>query len=136
MTIKELMKLTSCYDYDIADEISDFYNCFVVNENEGDNNDSYDRLMDLFASSIEAVKVCKNGAMLVKLTEYINEHIEAFNKFMNEENKDCYKPKNYIKQFTIDDEGFYDLYINTMASLINGNYCDKDYTKLYNYLRA
>ena len=66
------------------------------------------------------------------ISEYIKKNIVAFNRFMNEENDEKFQPQHYEE---IDDETFYDLYLNTFENLVAGNYADEDYEKLLRYLK-
>ena len=50
---------------------------------------------------------------------------------MRECNSEYYQPNDKV---TMDDEEFYDLYINTFANLINGYYDEEDYELLYDLL--
>ena len=84
-----------------------------------------------FANEIEMVNYKENWYSCCKVSEFIQKHRMAFDKFMKEVNNERYQPDDKV---TIDDEEFCDLYLITFESLVCGNYADKDYELLYELL--
>ena len=123
-------------DKDICDNIFDYLNYFTCSK-ENEAYDNYDLLMIYFAKHIQVLSI-NDIAICCDISNFINKHKRVFDKFMNEENREQYTPKWFKKTFNqivkIDDEEFYDLYMMTFSSLINGNYSDRQYKKLLDYL--
>ena len=131
MKLMDFMKFTGKYGFDIADVDFDWGNYFEVPE-EVENDDYYDKCMIFFAENITMVNYQENWYSGCKIGEFLMNYEDAFTTFMNEENRYEYRPENF--DFEIGDEDWYELYIMTFESLINGNYCEEDYEKLYTYL--
>lgn len=129
-TLLDAYKLSKKLDLnlDLADDTFDWCNCYEINEIPKDN---YDKCMLKFGE-MRCVDM-NSGYIICDICEYIDQHRKAFDKFMNEENKDCFKPMNYDR-VEVDEEEFFDLYLTTFESLLNGNYCEEDYEKLNKYL--
>lgn len=135
ITLYETLRLKDFDGFDIADDIFDWGNYFECGESLEKSEDYYDKLMVLFALNIEVVKYQENWYTICKVAEFISKHSKAFTKFMNENNREDYQPKNYKgEKITLDNDLFYDLYIMTFESLINGNYCESQYKELYELL--
>lgn len=130
MKIYEFMKFANSDGFDIADEIFDWCNFFGVDLHKQANS-SYDVVMVYFANNIEMVNYRENWYSCCKVSEFIQSHRKAFDKFMRMVNNEQYQPDDTV---TIDDEEFYDLYLMTFENLINGNYAEKDYELLYDLL--
>lgn len=130
MTIYEFMKFSDKDGFDIADEIFDWANYFGIDLHNTEK-DSYDVVMVYFANNIEMVCYRENWYSSCKVSEFIQKHRKAFDEFMRTTNNESYQPKEDV---TIDDEEFYDLYLMTFESLINGNYAEEDYEWLYDLL--
>ena len=131
MTIYEMFIFCELEDTDICDVKYDFANNFACYTKKGDCKDYYDKLMRMFATQIECEHYRPKWYSPCYITEYIEKNIDVFNKFMNEENNESFRPKNYTD---IDDETWYDLYMETFKNLINGNYSERQYEKLYKML--
>ena len=130
MKIYEFMKFSNKWGFDIGDEIFDWGNYFEV-DNYNTSKDSYDTLMVYFANNIEMVNYNEDWYSCCKISEFIQAHRKAFDKFMVECNNKYYQPNDKV---SMDDEEFFDLYISTFANLINGNYAVEDYELLYELL--
>ena len=130
MKIYEFMKFTNKWGFDIGDETFDWGNYFEV-DHYSLEKDSYDVLMVYFANNIEMVNYTEDWYSCCKVSEFIQSHRQAFDKFMVECNNEHYQPNNEV---SMDDEEFYDLYLMTFENLINGNYADEDYELLYDLL--
>ena len=130
MKIYEFMKFSNKWGFDIGDEVFDWGNYFEV-DNYSMEKDSYDILMVFFANNIEMLNYNEDWYSCCKVSEFIQSHRKAFDKFMEKCNSEYYQPNDKV---TMDDEEFYDLYINTFANLINGNYAEEDYELLYDLL--
>jgi hypothetical protein len=132
MKIYEFMKFSNKWGFDISDEIFDWGNYFEVDNNLTlQKADFYDIVMVYFANNIEMVNYNEDWYSCCKVSEFIQKHRKAFDKFMEDCNSEYYKPNENV---TIDDEEFFDLYISTFANLINGNYAEEDYELLYDLL--
>lgn len=133
MTIYELLSFVEGIEgIDIGDDVFDFVTHIDCKLKKGECNDNYDFCMRYFCTQIELSCYRPNWYSNAFISEFIKKHINAFNKFMNEENADNFKPQNYDE---IDDDLFYDLYLNTFENLVTGGYADSDYEKLLRYLK-
>jgi hypothetical protein len=130
MTIYEFMLFSREDGFDIADNIFDWGNYFGVDLHPYEQ-DSYNVLMIYFANNIEMVNYNKNWYSSCKVSEFIQSHRQAFDKFMRMVNNENYQPDDSV---TFEDEEFCDLYLSTFESLINGNYAEEDYELLYELL--
>ena len=130
MKIYEFMKFSNKWGFDIGDEVFDWGNYFEVNDGLS-SEDFYDVVMVYFANNIEMVNYNEDWYSCCKVSEFIQSHRKAFDKFMEKCNSKYYQPNDKV---TMDDEEFYDLYINTFVNLINGNYAEEDYELLYELL--
>ena len=128
MKIYEFMKFSNKWGFDIGDETFDWGTYFEI---DNTTTDSYDVLMVYFANNIEMLNYKENWYSCCKVSEFIQEHRMAFNKFMEKCNNEYYQPNDEV---TMDDEEFFDLYINTFANLVNGNYAEEDYELMYELL--
>ena len=130
MTIYEFMKFSDKDGFDITDEIFDWATYFGADLHDT-TNDSYNVVMVYFANEIEMVNYKENCYSCCKVSEYIQKHRMAFDKFMKQANNSACQPDDEV---TIDDEEFCDLYLSTFESLVCGNYADEDYELLYELL--
>lgn len=130
MTIYEFMKFSDKDGFDISDEIFDWGTYFGIDLHSF-AQDSYDVVMVYFANHIEMVQYREGWYSCCKVSEFIQAHRQAFDKFMTAANSEHYQPNDKI---TIDDEEFCDIYISTFESLVCGNYADEDYELLFDLL--
>lgn len=130
MKIYEFMKFSNKWGFDIGDELFDWGTYFEINH-YSTTKDSYDVLMVYFANNIEMVNYNEEWYSCCKVSEFIQSHRNAFDEFMRKCNNERFQPNDEV---TIEDEEFFDLYISTFASLINGNYAEEDYELLYDLL--
>ena len=128
MTIYETLVFCDIDDLDIADDIYDFANNIGCERDKSKIKDPYDKLMRFFCTHIELSNYRPKWYSNAFVSEFIKKNIDVFNKFMEEENNEMFRPSTYDE---IDDETWYDLYMQTFANLINGNYSDRQYDKLY-----
>ena len=136
-TLYEIFGMMDVEGFDICDDIWDwgiYIGCPRTFKECGD--DYYEKCMLLFCLNIVCKKVQKDWYSICLVSKFIDENRDAFDKFMNEENREEYTPKYYDHKLEIEDpeEDFYDVYMGTMESLIAGNYSDRQYKKLYEYL--
>ncbi len=136
MTLKELIQIND-RGYDVCDDIFDWGTNYDYNINP---KDYYDKALDLMASEIEVVKVQPKWYTICKFSEFVVKYQDVFDQFLNEENKEEYTPKYACEKLGVDrlnkDMGeFYDIYLESFASLLAGNYCESDYMKLYEMLK-
>ena len=130
MKIYDFMKFSDIDGFDIADEIFDWGTHFCIDMHNV-AKDSYDVVMTYFANNIEMVNYRQEWYSSCKVSEFIQSHRKAFDKFMRMVNNENYQPNDEI---TIDDEEFCDLYLSTFESLVCGNYAEEDYELLYELL--
>ena len=116
------------YGLDICDDTWDWGNYFEV---DGESNDYYDKVMQFFAMGIEVLKYDPTWFTVCDVAEFILKHKSAFDVFMNEVNADDFKPCNNEELCSVDDYVMFEVYIATFQELINGNYSEEDYKKLY-----
>lgn len=116
---------------DISDEIYDWgvYVCYTE-----EPVDNYDKFMNYLLENIEMVEFKSDWYSPCKVTEFMLEHFDAFAKFFNEENGEAFRPDSYEGVNWSEDEEFYDVFLASLESLINGNYTDEDYGKILSYL--
>lgn len=135
MKLIEFMEFSDNYGFDITDDIWDWGNYFETPRNFKEcENDYYNLLMWHFANNIEIVKYQEDWYSICKVSEFIYKNIKAFNKFMNEENREGYRPNEYEEIESADDGLMVDIYLPTFENLINGNYSDDGYKKICEYL--
>ena len=102
-----------------------------------DCKDGYDMFCLLLCLNIKTKGIKTDWYTPCGVCAFIEENRKAFDKFLNEENREGYRPCDYRKPLKADeDEGYYDVYMRSMECLIAGNYADKDYYKLVKYLLA
>lgn len=134
-SLYEVLMLTGHEDMDICDSVFDWGSNMGCYKSFEDCNDYYDKLMLLFCLNITCTKVNEKWYSCCDISRFISEHQDTFDKFMNEENREGYRPQDYSHKLDYEkDEDFYDLYLNTFESLIIGNYAESDYQKLYEML--
>lgn len=61
---------------------------------------------------------------------------EVFDPFLEKHNKYAYRPSTWKHLDPDEDDGFYEVYMCSLESLIVGSYSDKDYEELYRMLSA
>ena len=146
-SLYEVLKLQGHEDTDICDDIWDWcsnlgygsYDSFEEIDNHfgKDNIEGYYfKFILLCCLNIKVVKPQPQWYTVCKVSEFIDNNRKAFDKLMNEVNRDGFRPKDYDHFIEKDDkeELFYDVYMRTFENLIIGNYSDNDYKKLVKYL--
>lgn len=133
MKLMEFMNFSNQYGFDIAADIFD-WGVYFETPQPNKAEDYYGKLMVFFAEHIEMKNYRKDWYSICEIEKFIMEYLEQFTKFMDEENKEDYRPSNYEPLKDIEDYLMYDIYIPTLESLIVGNYSEQDYKKLYKYL--
>lgn len=120
---------------DIEDYTFDFLNYFECYKTFKECNDYYDKLMLVFGLNIK-VESGRDGFACCHISEFLREHHHTFKNFMIWAYREdsLFNPKNWEKDYTIDDEEFYDTYLDTFKDLINGNFSDTHYKNLYEML--
>lgn len=140
-TLWETLNFIGESDRDISDTIYDFYTNMgiskdVKEDEEITKENAYDHWCNLVAKHLVVDKIINDYAVCVKLTDYIWARREVFEKFMNEENREGYRPMDYDPEdINPEIDGvFYDVYLTTFECLVIGNYAESDYLKLYKML--
>ena len=118
--------------FDICDDIFDYAVAFgVAYDNE--LNDYYDKVLNYMAHNI----ICIKGGGIYKtckISEFMDSHRKAFDKWMNNNYYESWQPQN-LEIATIDDEEFYDIYIDLFNLIVCGNLSEEEYKELYEYLQ-
>lgn len=141
ISLADAYKIMGSDGTDIADDVFEFYIYISYNDEKPTiEDDPYDFCMNLFCENFEYVRSipassCGSGGVghvICKVSQFIADYQDVFDKFMEEENSEDYKPSNpmWEGKVTIDSEDFYDLYMTTIYSLIAGYYAEEDYAKL------
>ena len=135
ITLYELFTLCNIDSTDIADNTFEFVVNFACNTDKSKCKDYYDKLMRLFATQIECNNFEVGSYTLAhcEIKEFIERNIDAFSNFMNEFNKEGYRPCDYS---VVEKESdlWYDLYIATFNNLVVGMYYEYQYEKLFKLL--
>ena len=122
--------------FDICDNDWDWGTYFGCEMSWEKCRDFYEKCMLLFALNIKCIIFNDNWYSPCLVKEFIWENKEVFTKFFNEENKEDYRPMDY-EGHELDpnvDDGFYEAYMEPMESLIEGNYSERQYKKLFEML--
>ena len=139
LNLWEMCQIAGKDGLDICDEIWDwgiYLDCGY--KYIDDATEWYDKCMMLFALNFKVIKYDPEWYTVCNVAEFIHNNINVFIQFFNEENQDEYKPKNYDESI-LDykkNEGFYDIFMQSMECLIAGGYGESDYKKLYELLTA
>ena len=126
---------TSQNSRDIADNIFDWVNCFEVSEletsaNNNNIDDDYNNVLLWFADNIE-VTGQNSDYIICNITQFIENNMAVFNKFLNQVYKPEWQPQN-IEKIEPESEEFYDYYLEgVFGGLINGTFSDNDYSILW-----
>lgn len=117
--------------FDICDDIFDYVIAFGV-PYDNELNDYYDKVLNYMAHNITCIK--GGGTFKTcKISEFMDTHRKAFDKWMNNNYYESWQPQNR-EIATIDDEEFYDIYIDLFNSIVTGNLSESEYQELYNNL--
>lgn len=119
----------------------------IMNE-RGEDNDrdddedvcyQYDRYMKLILMNLPvARKATANTDALCDCGAFIMEWYNAYKKFVNEEHREEYTERWYTRHgldLSPDvDEGFFEVFLDPFFELMNGNYSERQYRVLTDYL--
>ena len=121
--------------FDICDKIWDWGTYFEMPSPDikEEELDYYDKCMRLFALNIEFEKYQKDWYSICNVADFIWDNKKKFDKFFNEVNSEDWQPKNWNINDK-EDEEFYDTYLYCFEQLVNGNYSEEDYKRLYEIL--
>lgn len=118
--------------FDICDGIFDYAVAFSV-PYDNELNDYYDKVLNYMAHNI----ICVKGGgtyKTCKISEFMDAHRKAFDKWMNNNYDERWQPQN-LEIATIDDEEFYDIYIDLFNLIVCGGLSEEAYKELYEYLQ-
>lgn len=102
-----------------------------------DCEDGYDKLMLLLALNLKTTGINRDWYTPCNVCEFIEENRKAFDRFLEEENREGCRPSDYDHELSPKkDDGYYEVYMESMECLIAGNYAEEDYDKLVGYLLA
>ena len=122
---------------DICDEDWD-WGIFLSCPDEGDIDkldDAYDKFCLILCLNLTCQCVVQDWYTPCDVCSFIEKHRKAFDRFMEEENREGCRPSDYPEPLKADeDKGYYEVYMGTMENLIAGNYPEGDYEKLIRYL--
>ena len=141
LSLYEYLKLTGHEDCDIGDEIWDLgtnlgyggYDSFEeIDKAFKDPNDRwYFKLILLFCWNIKVVKPQPNWYTVCDVCGFIEANKEAWDQFLNEENREGYRPMDYKHLDPNKDDGYFEVYMQSFEQLCIGNYSDRQYGKLF-----
>jgi hypothetical protein len=132
MKIIEIFKLMED-GFDIADDIFDFGVFFFASDVNVEKDDYYDQVQLFIARDLDIIKLDTEHYSICKVSEFMDRHRKAFDKWMNNNYWEDYQPKNN-PTYTIDDEEFYEMYIQLFESVVCGRLSEDEYKELYGYL--
>lgn len=132
MKIIEIFKLMED-GFDIADDIFDYGVFFFASDVNVQKDDYYDQVQLFIARDLDIIKLDTEHYSICKISEFMDRHRKAFDKWMNNNYYEAYQPQNRVVA-TIDDEEFYDIYIELFNDIVCGNLSESNYKELYGYL--
>lgn len=151
----------SLYDYleiakeiDLADLDWDISTTLVFSENwkytdvtkpckkdaDGDRSyDNYDRYVKLVMLNLPVIRsIQQEDTVVCNCSDFIIDWYNAYKRFVNEEHREEYTEEWYRRQglelSPDEDEGFYEVFLETFFQLLNGQYSERQYGVLTNYL--
>lgn len=130
MKIIEVFKLMDD-GFDIADDIFDYGVYFYATEEE--KNDYYEKVQLFIAKDLDIIELDTKDYSICKISEFMDKHRKAFDKWMNNNYYESWQPQNRAVA-TIDDEEFYDIYIDLFNQIVCGNLSESEYKELYECL--
>lgn len=134
-TIYETLRLCNVNDMDICDDDWDWGICVQCEDNFEQCHDYYDKFMLLFCLNVVCLKFNREWYSPCKVCDFIEQNRKAFDKFLNEENRESCRPMDFTSKLCCDeDNGYYEIYMQSLEQLIAGQYSERQYEKLYKYL--
>lgn len=151
----------SLYDYleiteeaDLTDLDWDIETTLVFNDNwkytdvtkpceegidEDRSYDNYDRYVKLVTLNLPVIRKSQREHIVVcDCVKFIMDQYNVYKRFVNEEHKEQYTEKWYTEhghELNPDiDDGFYEVFMETFFQLFNGEYSERQYGVLVNYL--
>lgn len=134
LSLYEMIMKTGGNGFDCCDNDWDFGVFMTCEKSFEDCRDYYDKFMLLLCLNIKCLKYNPKWYSPCDFVSFFEENKEPINKFLNEENREGYRPKDHKNLDKDKDTGYYEVYFMSFENLINGNYCESDYEKLYKYL--
>lgn len=121
--------------FDIGDDVFDWGNYFDCPKDWNHCKDYYDRVQLLIGLNLKVLYMDFDWYTTCNVTEFIEKNIKAINEFMNEYYKEGYRPMDFEKQYTSDDEEFWEVYFQWFfAPVLNGGFSEEEYEDLYKKL--
>ena len=124
MTLYEQI-INSKEGLDICDTIYDYGTYYDFNIEE---DDSYSLCMKEMAKHIDFKCFKSNWYSQCEIAKFMFENQKTFNEFMNKYYNEEYRPKD--NTYSIEDEEFYDVYIDLFNMLVRGTFDSDQYTWL------
>lgn len=133
-SLYEMIMATGGEGFDCCDIDWDFAVFMTCEKTFEDCHDYYDKFMLLLCLNVQCEKYKEQWYSPCDFVSFFEANKKAINRFLNEENREGYRPKDYKHLDKNEDSGYYEVYFLSFENLINGNYCESDYEKLYKYL--
>ena len=122
---------------DISDDDWD-WGIFLSCPDKGDIEeleDPYDKFCLILCLNLTCKGINHGWYTPCNVAGFIEANRKAFDRFMDEENAEGYRPMDYEEPLKADEDGgYFEVYMGTMENLIAGNYSESDYAKLIGYL--
>lgn len=133
-SIYETLRLVGQNDLDFCDNDWDFGVNMGCENSFEECHDYYDKFMLLLCLNIKCLKVNTDWYSPCDFVSFFEENKKPIDKFLNEENREGFRPKDYKSLNPKEDSGYYEVYFMSFENLINGNYSENNYEKLYKLL--
>ena len=106
---------------------------------EDHSYDNYDRYVKLVTLNLPVIrKTQREHTVVCDCAKFIMDWYNVYKRFVNEEHKEQYTEKWYTEhghKLNPDvDDGFYEVFMETFFQLFNGDYSERQYGVLVNYL--
>ena len=99
--------------------------------------DGYDKLCLLLVLNLNTTGIKRDWYTPCDVCAFVEKNRKAFDKFLEEENREGCRPSDYDHKLRANkDDGYYEVYMESLEQLIAGNYSDGNYDKLVGYLLA
>lgn len=97
--------------------------------------DPYDKFLLILALNLQFDQYVPDWYSPCRVCEFIEANRQAFDKFLDEENQEGCRPSDYSEPLrSNEDEGYFEVYMQSMEGLIAGQYSEGGYAKLVKYL--
>ena len=133
MTLREALTAAGIDGCDVCDEDWD-WGIYVPLPEEG-SDDPYDRFCAMLCDNLHTNALNLDWYTPVDACRFVESHRAAFDRFLNEANREGCRPCDFDKPLKSDeDRGYHEVYMDSLEQLIAGNYPNEDYEILVGYL--